>query len=58
MLEATYTDGSLVLYRERLVLERWFNGMTEDTLNPSQSVAKSITVAVAGILTGRNLASV
>ena len=55
LLEETYTDGFLVLHRGRLVLERYFNGMTEDTLHLSQSVAKSVTAATAGVLIGRGL---
>lgn len=54
-LDQTYTDGFLVLHRGRLVLERYFNDMGEDTLHLSQSVAKSVTAAVAGVLIGRGL---
>ena len=55
ILDQTYTDGFLVLHHGRLVLERYFNGMGEDTLHLSQSVAKSITAAAAGVLIGRGL---
>ncbi len=51
----TYTDGFLVLHRGRIVMERYFIGMTDDTLHLSQSVAKSITGTVAGILIGRGV---
>jgi CubicO group peptidase (beta-lactamase class C family) len=36
------------------VYERYFNRMTERTLHLSQSMAKSVTSAVAGILVGRS----
>ncbi len=55
VLDQTYTDGFLVLHRGRLVLERYFNGMGEDSLHLSQSVAKSVTAATAGVLIGRGL---
>lgn len=55
MLDATYTDGFLVLHRGAIVLERYCNGMTERTLHLSQSVAKSVTATVAGVLIGRGL---
>ena len=42
VLGATYTNGFLVLHRGRIVMERYFNGMTEDTLHLSQSVSKSL----------------
>ncbi len=51
----TYTDGFLVLHRGRIVMERYFIGMTGETLHLSQSVAKSITGAVAGVLIGRGV---
>lgn len=55
LLDETYTDGFLVLKDGAVVYERYFNGMTERTLHLSQSVAKSVTGAVAGILVGRGL---
>jgi CubicO group peptidase (beta-lactamase class C family) len=54
-LEDTFTDGFLVLHRGRIVLERYFNGMTDETLHLSQSVAKSITGAAAGVQIGRGI---
>ena len=50
-----FTDGFIVLHRGTIVFERYLNGMTERTLHLSQSVAKSITATVAGILVGRGL---
>ena len=49
-LEQTFTDGFLVLKGGAIVLERYFNGMDECTLHLSQSVAKSFTGILAGIL--------
>ncbi len=48
-----FTDGFIVLHRGAVVCERYLNGMTDRTLHLSQSVAKSITATVAGILVGR-----
>ena len=50
LLDTTYTDGFIVLHRGRIVTERYMNGMTEHTPHLSQSVAKSVTGTVAGIL--------
>jgi len=52
-LETNYVDGLLVIHRNKVVAERYLNGMTERTLHLSQSVAKSIVGTVAGILIGR-----
>lgn len=50
LLAHSYTDGLLVLHRGRIVAERYENGMAPSSLHLSQSVAKSITGTVAGIL--------
>lgn len=55
VLDATYTDGFLVMHRGRVVFERYFNDMAPATLHLSQSVAKSVTAAVAGVLWGRGV---
>ena len=52
-LDATFTDGFLVLQRGAIVHERYRNGMDARTLHLSQSVAKSFVGALAGILVGR-----
>jgi len=52
-LDQTYTDGLLVLKHGAIVYERYLNGMNEHTLHLSQSVAKSFTGALTGILVGR-----
>jgi len=50
-----YADGIVVLHGGEIRYERYFNQMTERTLHLSQSMAKSITSAVAGILVSRGL---
>jgi CubicO group peptidase (beta-lactamase class C family) len=55
LLDETYTDGFLVLKDGAIAYERYFNGMTERTLHLSQSMAKSVTSAVFGILVDRGL---
>ena len=53
-LTDNYADG-IAVHRGTLVYERYFNRMTQRTLHLSQSMAKSVTSAVAGILVGRGL---
>jgi len=53
MLERTYTDGFLVLGHGRILAEHYYNGMTSSTPHLLQSVSKSITSTVTGILAGR-----
>jgi len=55
LLDETYTDGFLVLKDGVIRTERYFNGMIPRTLHLSQSMAKSVTSAVCGILVGRGL---
>jgi CubicO group peptidase (beta-lactamase class C family) len=55
MLDATYTDGFLVHIGGRTVFERYFNAMRPDSLHLAQSVSKSVTATVAGILIGRGV---
>jgi CubicO group peptidase (beta-lactamase class C family) len=52
MLAATYTDGFLVAHDSRIVAETYLNGMERGTLHLSQSVVKSFTSALVGILVG------
>lgn len=54
-LSETYTDGLLVMSRGKIVTERYFNDMTPATLHLSQSVAKSVTGALVGVLHGEGL---
>ena len=55
MLAGSYTDGFLVLHRGEVVAEEYRNGMTPDTPHLLMSVSKSVTSALAGILTGRGV---
>ncbi|TIP89719.1 MAG: serine hydrolase [Mesorhizobium sp.] len=55
LLDETYTDGFLVLKDGKIAYERYCNGMTDRTLHLSQSMAKSVTGSVFGILAGRGL---
>lgn len=55
VLADTYTDGFLVMHRGQIVLERYFNGMAPETLHLSQSVAKSVTGLLAGVIHGDGL---
>jgi CubicO group peptidase (beta-lactamase class C family) len=55
LLQDTFTDGFIVLKQGAIVCERYFNGMSANTLHLSQSVAKSFVGALAGILIGRGV---
>ncbi len=57
-LDETYTDGFLILKHGAIVHESYFNGMTPRSLHLSQSMAKSVTATVCGILVGRGLIDV
>lgn len=52
-LDESFTDGFIVLHKGAIVTEIYMNGMTPRTTHLSQSVAKSVVGAVAGILNGR-----
>jgi CubicO group peptidase (beta-lactamase class C family) len=54
-LEATSTDGLVVLHRGSIALERYFNGMTERSPHILMSVSKSMLGLVAGILVGNGV---
>ena len=53
MLAATFTDAVLVLHGGRNVLEEYFNDMSASTPHLLQSVSKSITGTLVGILVER-----
>jgi CubicO group peptidase (beta-lactamase class C family) len=55
MLAATYTDGFLVAQGGKIVAEHYFNTMTRASVHLSQSVAKSMTGTLIGILVGQGL---
>jgi len=50
LLEATYTDGFLVLHRGQIAAERYFNGLRPDVPHLLMSVSKSVTGLLAGAL--------
>jgi CubicO group peptidase (beta-lactamase class C family) len=52
MLDESFTDGFLVLHEGRVRYEYYGEGMTSGTTHLLQSVSKSITGTVAGILIG------
>jgi CubicO group peptidase (beta-lactamase class C family) len=54
-LTATSTDGLVVLHKGSIVLERYFNGMTEHSPHILMSVSKSMLGLVAGILVGNGV---
>jgi CubicO group peptidase (beta-lactamase class C family) len=54
-LKRTYTDGFLVLQGGRVVSESYFNGMTPATAHLLQSISKSLTGTLAGVLASRGL---
>jgi CubicO group peptidase (beta-lactamase class C family) len=54
-LDATYTDGFLVLHRGTIVSELYRNGLAPSRTHLVMSVSKSIVATVAGILAGREL---
>ncbi|WP_374378081.1 serine hydrolase domain-containing protein [Dongia sp.] len=49
-LDDNFTDGFIVLKNGAIVFERYMNGMHERSAHLSQSVAKSLTGALIGIL--------
>lgn len=55
MLEDTYTDGFIVIHAGNVIHESYYNNMQAHTLHLSQSVAKSVTATVTGILIGQGL---
>jgi CubicO group peptidase (beta-lactamase class C family) len=60
-LRETDTDGMAILHRGRLVLERYANGMTEETPHILMSVSKSmlgLLVAELGLDTGRQVTDI
>ncbi|MFT7530403.1 MAG: CubicO group peptidase (beta-lactamase class C family), partial [Gammaproteobacteria bacterium] len=50
-----YNDGIIVLHNGTIVYERYRNAMSNRSLHLSQSMAKSVTACVAGILIERGL---
>ena len=54
-LDSSYTDGFMVLHKGVVIHETYGNNMQEDTPHLSQSVAKSLVGALAGILYHKGL---
>jgi CubicO group peptidase (beta-lactamase class C family) len=52
-LACSYTDGFCVVHRGALVTEHYDNGMNAHSIHLVQSVSKSVTATVMGILVGR-----
>jgi CubicO group peptidase (beta-lactamase class C family) len=57
LLDDDRTDGLIVLRRGEVVLERYCRGMSADDVHLLQSVSKSITGVLAGVLADRGLLS-
>lgn len=55
VLEQTYTDGFIAVHKGNVVYERYLNDMTPSTLHLAQSVSKSVTATVCGILIHRGV---
>ena len=53
MLDATFTDGFLVLQHGRILSEDYRNGLTPDQPHLFMSMSKSVMGTLAGILVGR-----
>ena len=53
MLDATYTDGFLVLHGGAVVAERYANGFGPHLTHVMFSTTKSVVATIAGILVGR-----
>lgn len=55
LLDETYTDGFIMVKGGRIIHESYHNNMAANSVHLSQSVAKSITSTVTGILIGQGL---
>src|SRR5256885_4262288 len=53
--DATDGDGLLVMHKGSVVLERYANGMTQDTPHILMSVSKSMLGLLSGILAARGM---
>lgn len=54
-MPANQTDAFLVLHQGRVVYERYFNGMREQTPHIAMSVSKSLTAGLVGVFVDRGL---
>jgi CubicO group peptidase (beta-lactamase class C family) len=57
-IDNTYTDGFMVVHRDSVITENYYNEMLPDTPHLSQSVAKSIVGCLAGILCDQGILDV
>ncbi len=55
VIAETWTDALVVLHDGQIVMERYFNGMTEETPHLLMSVTKSVVGCIAGILVEQGL---
>jgi len=53
MMAETYVDGLMVIHDGTVVFEHYGQGMTPETTHICQSVSKSLTAALAGVLVDR-----
>jgi CubicO group peptidase (beta-lactamase class C family) len=53
VLQETWTDAVVVIHDGRIVLERYYGGMTAETVHLLMSVTKSVVGCVAGVLVDR-----
>jgi CubicO group peptidase (beta-lactamase class C family) len=58
LLAHTHTDGFLVIHRDAIVTEQYFNGLRPSVPHLLMSVSKSVTGLVAGALAGRGVLDV
>jgi CubicO group peptidase (beta-lactamase class C family) len=58
LLDATHTDGFLVIHQGRIVTERYYSGLRPDVPHLLMSVSKSVTGLIAGALAGQGLLDV
>jgi CubicO group peptidase (beta-lactamase class C family) len=55
LFDETNTDGLVIVYRGRVVFERYANGMTADSPHILMSVSKSLLGLLAGVLAARDI---
>src|ERR1700722_11901235 len=55
VIASTYTDGFLVMYHGRVVMEEYLAGMTAGTAHAVMSVTKSMVGCVAAVLIARGM---
>jgi hypothetical protein len=53
MLDATFTDGVIVVHQGKVIYEAYVDGMAPATTHLLMSVSKSLTATLAGVLVGQ-----